>query len=206
MKNTKFYTFARGLVAVVFKIFYRYKVIGRENVPESGRLLFCSNHMQFKDPILLGVIQKRQVSFMAKKELFSNKILGGLFKALGAFPVERAVGVGALRRGADILRKDGIVGMFIEGTRSKTGELLPPKSGAILLATETESPIVPVAIACRNGKPPRIFRKIYINVGKPITLEQMNLKDGGKEEMRAAGREVMAEIKTLRDEILQKKV
>lgn len=143
---------------------------------------------------------------MAKKELFEKFGLGMLLRGLGVFPVERAGGIGALKTATRILKQDGIVGLFIEGKRSKTGELLPPKSGAVLLASKTDSPVVPVAIACRNGKPPRLFKKIYVNVGKPIQTKDLNLEGSTKADMDAASHLIMKEIKKLRDEIVNAEV
>lgn len=198
MKRSGLYHFAQVVLPPIFKLFYRYQIIGKENIPETGGLLLCANHTSYKDPVLLGLIQKRPVRFMAKKELFRNRFLSWLIRTLGAFPVERSGGVSAIRNGIDIVKKGGVLGIFIEGTRSKTGELRNPKPGVILLATEGEAPIVPVDIIGEDGKPPRVFRRCVIRVGTPIVHGDLPMEDGSSAAMRKSSRVVMEAIKALR--------
>lgn len=200
MRKTGLYHFAQILLTPIFKLIYRYQVIGSENVPSEGGVLLCGNHTRYKDPIFLGLIQKRQVWFMAKQELFKNKFLAFIITKLGAFPVYRTSGTSAIKRGLDILEQDGIVGIFIEGTRSKTGELLKPKPGATMLAYETKSPVVPVYISQADGTPPKAFKKTIIRVGKPITVEELGMEDGSGMAMRKASRGIMEEIRKLKEE------
>lgn len=202
MKKTGLYKFAQTVLPPIFKVLYRYQVIGRENIPGDGSLLLCSNHTSYKDPIFMGIVQRRQVYFMAKKELFKSKFLSKLISMLGAFPVERAGGISAIKKGIDILEDNGVVGLFIEGTRSKTGELLKPKPGAIMLASETDSTIVPMAIIGKDGKPPKVFRRAYINIGKPLSVADLGLTENTGMALRQASRVVMEKIKVLRDEVL----
>lgn len=203
-KPMPLYRFAMTILPPIFKLFYRYKIIGKENIPQDGRVLICSNHTVYKDPIFLGLSAKpRQVFFMAKQELFKNKFVGFIIRKLGAFPVERAGGASAIKHGIDLLENDEALGIFIEGTRSKTGELLKPKPGVILLSYDTKAPIVPMAIVGKNGKPPKIFSRTVVRIGKPIAFEELGMTDSTGLEMRKASRKVMAEIKALRDETLR---
>ena len=202
MKTQGLYQFAVAILRPIFKLLYWYKVIGRENVPDDQPLLLCSNHTAYKDPIFLGISQKKQVRFMAKSELFKNKLLGWLISHLGAFPVERSGGVSAIHRGIEILKQKGIVGIFIEGTRSKTGEPLRPKPGFVMLAYETRATVVPIAIVGKNGKPPRVFSRTVVNIGKPIPFDELGMKDNSSMEMRKVSRAVMEQIKELRAEVL----
>lgn len=202
MKKTGLYRFTQVVVPPLFRLLYRCRIYGRENVPQSGSVLMCSNHTSNTDPIFLGMTQKRQVWYMAKKELFKNRFIAWILTGLGAFPVERSGGVSAIRRGLDILRKDGVVGIFIEGTRSKTGELLKPKPGVTMLAYETKSPIVPVAIIGADGKKPKVFHKVIVNIGKPIPFEELGMEEASGLSMRNASRTVMEQIRLLREEAL----
>lgn len=202
MKKTGLYRFAQIFFLPIFRLLFRCKIIGSENVPKDGPVLMCSNHTTYKDPLFLGCVQKRQVWFMAKKELFNNKFFGWIINKLGAFPVDRSVGAGAINRGIEILENDGVVGIFIEGTRSKTGELLKPKPGVVMLAYDTNATVVPLCILGKNGKPPRIFKKTIINVGKPMPVEALGMSDGSGVEMRKASRHVMEEISKLREDIV----
>ena len=202
MKTQGLYRFAVTLMRLIFKPLYWYKVIGRENVPEDGPLLLCSNHTAYKDAIFMGISQKKQVRFMAKSELFKNKLVAWVLSRLGAFPVERSGGASAIRRGIEILKQKGIVGIFIEGTRSKTGEPMRPKPGFVMLAYETHATVVPIAIVGKNGKPPRIFSRTVINIGKPVPFEELGMKDSSNMEMRRISRVIMEQIKELRTEVL----
>jgi 1-acyl-sn-glycerol-3-phosphate acyltransferases len=203
-KKTGLYRFAQIVVPLIFKLLYWYKVVGRDKVPETGAVLMCCNHSAYKDPLLLGLTQKRQIHFMAKRELFENKFLGFLVRKLGVFPVERSGGMAGIKKAIEVLKSNKVVGIFIEGTRSKTGELLKPKPGVAMLAYDSKAVIVPVAIVGKNGKPPRLFTKTIVNVGDPIPFEELNMADNSSLEMRKASRLIMEKIKDLREEILNK--
>ena len=87
------YFLAKYVMLFFFKILHPYRIIGRENMPLTGKLLVCSNHVTMGDPIYLGcAIPKRQLHYMAKAELFENKLIGGFLKSLGAFPISRGTG------------------------------------------------------------------------------------------------------------------
>ena len=202
MKKKPLYRFGQTVLRPVFKLLYRYQIIGLEHIPADGPVVICSNHTAYKDPILLGLTTKRQVWFMAKKELFKNKFLAFLLNRLGVFAVERSVGISAILRGIDLLREGAAVGIFIEGTRSKTGELLKPKPGAVLLAFETKAPVVPVAIVGKDGRQPRIFSRTVIRIGERIPFEDLGVQENSPMEMRRAARLIMERIKGLRDKTL----
>ena len=89
MKESKLYRVVVTIIRPFVRILYRLKVIGLENIPEKNGVIICPNHTSNADPVVLAVSLKRQVYFMAKAELFKNKILRKLFKMVGAFPVER---------------------------------------------------------------------------------------------------------------------
>lgn len=197
-----FYKIARAIVPPFIWLLMPYKILGKKNVPKDGPLLLCSNHTAYKDPVFMALVQKRQLYFMAKMELFKKKLAAFFIRNLGAFPIERSGGTDGIKSGIDILNNDGVVGIFIEGTRSKTGELLRPKPGVTMLAYDTKATVVPMAIVGKNGKPPRIFTKTIINVGEPISFEELGMKDSSGLEMRKASRLIMEEIRKLRNEAL----
>lgn len=90
--------------------------------------------------------------------------------------------------------------MFPEGTRSKTGELLNPKMGMVMLAYKTHCTILPVAIVGEGGKPPKVFKKMVINIGKPIRFEDMGLTEDSGMIYRRVSRNIFAEVQKLREE------
>ena len=195
------YAFAVFVVRLIFKPLYRYRVIGKENLPKNGRFLYVSNHISELDPIFLALISKRQIHYMAKQELFKIKIFGVLLKFIGTFPVERGTGgASALDKANEYLNNEKVVGIFIEGTRSKNGELLKPKTGVSLVAYRAKTPVIPISIASSNGKYPKPFGKVLINIGKAIEYDALDIQDSTGIQLRKASRIMMAEIKELYDE------
>lgn len=204
-KKSLLYTLGQGLLRLFFMPVYRIRVEGAENMPTSGPVLLCSNHVSAKDPVVLGICQKRQVFYMAKEELFRNPFIGAVLRGLGAFPVKRGSGgADALEEGYKLLDDNAVVGVFIEGHRSETGELQKPKTGAALLAYRTKAAVVPVCITAADGKKPRPFHKMLISFGKPITAEQLAIPDESSMQLRRASRTIMGEITNLRASALKK--
>lgn len=196
MKRNHFYFFWRAVLLPFFKLIYRMKYIDRENVPENGAYILASNHRLATDPIMLGMGLKRQVLFMAKEELFRNKFISWFLRKLGAFPVSRGkADTGSIRHFENALENGALMGIFIEGTRSKDGEFLPPKNGCSLIAWDTKTPVIPV---CHT----KIGSRTVFHFGKPLSLEDMGFEKGGAREFRNASRVIMDHIKALRAEDL----
>ena len=196
MKRNHFYFFWRAVLLPFFKLIYRMKYIGRENVPENGAYILASNHRLATDPIMLGMGLKRQVLFMAKEELFKNKFISWFLRKLGAFPVSRGkADTGSIRHFENALENGALMGIFIDGTRSKDGEFLPPKNGCSLIAWDTKTPVIPV---CHT----KIGSRTVFHFGKPLSLEDMGFEKGGAREFRNASRVIMDHIKALRAEDL----
>ena len=204
MKRSALYVFCKSAALAFFRLFMPYRIVNAENMPKSGRVIICCNHLTFKDPILLtGVAGKRQVNFMAKMELFKNPLLGSLFRSVGAFAVNRGKGdSSAINRAQELLQKEQVVGIFIEGTRSKVGAFLQPKSGAVMLAFQNNAPILPVCITGRKGIFPKLFHRVDVVCGPLITPEQLKIEHGSGSEYRQASRLVMGRIMELRDPAL----
>lgn len=203
-KTGKLYAFGRWLLRLFYLPVYRVRVEGRENIPEEGPILLCSNHVAMKDPVMLGIVQKRQVFYMAKEELFRSRFIGGLLRRLGAFPVRRGTGgTDALQEAYTLLEENAVVGVFIEGHRSKTGELQNPKTGAALLAYRTGAPVVPVCITAQDGKLPAPFKRTLIRFGKPLPAAELHMEDDSSMQLRRASRSIMGEIKRLREASLK---
>ena len=195
------YFLAKYVMLFFFKILHPYRIIGRENMPLTGKLLVCSNHVTMGDPIYLGcAIPKRQLHYMAKAELFENKLIGGFLKSLGAFPISRGTGgAQGIQTAIDLLEEEKVVCMFPEGTRSKTGELLNPKMGMVMLAYKTHCTILPVAIVGEGGKPPKVCKNmgltedsgmIYRRVSRNIFAEVQKLREEGLDIMENRWKEV----------------
>lgn len=164
-----FYKIVRVLVKIFFFFVFRIKVHGKENMPSSGGAVVAINHKSNWDVPIAGIYAPRQLGFMAKAELFKNKILSWLFTSLGAFPVQRGKGdIGAIKSALLRLRNGDIVAMFPEGKRVKNGETAKAKPGAVMLATRANVPVVPIKLTGNY----KWFSKIDMYIGKPIDYSE----------------------------------
>ena len=189
------YGFLKGILPTMFRIIYRAEVHGQENVPKEGGAIIAANHISSWDPPFVGAFCPRRVSFMAKKELFENSIFSSIITSLGAFPVNRgAADRNAIKTALTVLGEGKCLGLFPEGTRSKSGKLGEPEAGIGLIAYKANVPIVPVAITGTNGK--GLFPKFTIRFGKPIPAGDP--KD--KKLMTTLPTQIMTEIQKLLDE------
>lgn len=197
------YRIGKVVCTPIFKAFYRYKIVNKNNIPEQGGFIVASNHLSFSDPVLLGLGQKRRLFFMAKLELFKNKFFGALIRALGAFPVERGAGDGkAIKTGEDLIKEGNVMTIFIEGGRSKTGDFMRPRSGCALVAQQMQVPVIPACITV-VGNPKHTFAKRVIHFGEPLTPQKLGLTpDGDRRQLKNATNMIMDEIKNMREQDL----
>jgi 1-acyl-sn-glycerol-3-phosphate acyltransferase len=186
-----FYTFARSIAAGVLKSFYRLEMVGLENIPKQGGVLLCSNHINNFDPPLVGIKIPRPVYFMAKEELFSVPVFGKVIKMCNAFPVKRGMSDrDALRKGLNILKEGNVLGLFPEGTRSRTGELGKGLAGAGFFASRSNAVVIPCGII----GPYKIFQKIKVVYGKPIEMDELRKNKASAEQVTEL---IMSEIQKL---------
>ncbi len=183
-----FYRFACTGVRFLLWLLTRCVVEGLENVPLTGPFLLVSNHLSMLDPPILGALLPRRITFMAKEEAFRHPILGPVVTWYGAFAVRRGqADRQALRTAADVLKAGGVVGMFPEGHRSKTGRMNKAFAGSALVAHMAKAPILPVAIIGteRLGSPFALLSRptLTIRVGEPFLLERGEGERGDLEAM-----------------------
>lgn len=175
------YQWVRFVCWCWFRLFYRLKIQGRENLPMTGPVLVISNHQSFLDPILIGMATgKRPMSMLARRNLFKPFFMGWLLRSLNGIPVERgSADLAAMRTCIEVLKKGEGLSLFPEGTRSEDGRVLPLKSGMLLIAKRAGATIVPMAISGsfeawpRSRKLPHLTGRIRVRWGKAMTLEQI---------------------------------
>ena len=121
-----------------------------------------------------------------------------------AFPVERGAGDNkAIKTGEDLIKDGEIMTIFLEGGRTKTGELMRPRSGCALVAQQMQVPVIPACITV-VGNPKHTFARRVIHFGEPLTPEELGLTpDGGRRELKDASNRIMAEIKKMREQDLR---
>lgn len=186
-----FYSFAKAVVSAIFKPLYRIEVIGTENIPKDKGILLCCNHIHNFDPPVLGITFPRPIVFMAKEEIFRVPILKTIVKHLHAFPVKRGMSDReALRNGLATLKEGKVLGIFPEGTRSKTGEIGKGLAGVGFFALRTDAVVIPCAIIGSY----KLFRKLKVVYGKPIDMSKLREEKKSADEVTEV---IMSHIKEL---------
>lgn len=192
-----FYRVMKNAANIVLWPKQRTKYTNKMQIPKEGRYIIASNHISAFDPINIAIGQRRCIRFMAKAELFKNPVVAWVLTKLGAFPVDRGKGDWDSINNAKKMIDDGdAIGIFIEGTRSKTGELLRPKSGAVLIAHQMDCSIIPVSVTYKSKKK-HFFSRIYITYGEPVTPAELGITTGAPREYREASRILMEKIKVM---------
>ena len=171
------YALVRGIVAPLFRVYFRMHISGAGCIPSEGAAIVAPNHKSFWDSFFIGVCTRRHVRFMAKTELIQARY-GRLLVRLGAFPVRRGqADEDALETARVVLRQGGLLALFPEGTRVRDPDNLGhPRRGAGRLALETGAPLVPCAIAgteqiFRGGFP--VPRRVQVAFSAPIPVSEL---------------------------------
>ncbi|MDL2220141.1 1-acyl-sn-glycerol-3-phosphate acyltransferase [Eubacteriales bacterium OttesenSCG-928-N14] len=192
------YRLAKILKWLLRPIFMWVKCDDKSPLNRQGAFIVCCNHVHALDPLSVADICPRKISFMAKQELFRNRLIAWFLTRLNAFPVDRqGSDIGAIKTALRRIKDGWALGIFPEGTRAKTDEMLPFHSGAALLALRTNVPVIPCAI----DKHYRLFFvRIYMKVGQPMDFSDL-LQNGkpGQEEYDIATERIRQEIYRLRD-------
>jgi 1-acyl-sn-glycerol-3-phosphate acyltransferase len=193
------YELVRLATSLYAYVFLRARSIGTDNIPQSGPVIIAPNHFSFMDHFLCGAFTRRKLRFMAKSQLFTPPMVH-IYSPGGVFPVRRgAQDEEAFITAETILEDGGVVCMYCEGGRSRTGALAEnAKPGIGRLALETGATIVPVAIhgsaKVRNWKRLQ-FPKIIVQYGTPFRFERVEAPDRGQHQ--AAADEIFTEIRAL---------
>jgi 1-acyl-sn-glycerol-3-phosphate acyltransferase len=142
-----YHAFKWSIVSPMLHAYFRGRIYGVENVPQSGPLVVVSNHASYFDPPIVSNCVRRPVAYMAKEELFEVPVLAQAIKLYGAYPVSRGTADrNSIRSALEYLDNGWAVGVFLQGTRTPDGKISDPKRGAALLAAKAQAPFLPVSL------------------------------------------------------------
>ena len=187
----------KGTIFIYCKIVYRVKIVGLENVPKKGSVLFCANHRSFLDAPLLEVTCKRDdTRFLAKEELAKNPFMAYLGKVFNVILVKRNDrDLGPMKESLKTLKDNQCIALFPEGTRNGLKKGIKPKTGVAYFALNSDAKVIPVGI--KGGEKP--FRKTVITYGKPLELEEYKSNKKDKEIVQVVTDKIMENIINLTD-------
>ena len=198
-KKRSGYMIVRAIIRPFTKFFLRIHVHGLENVPAEGPAIICSNHIAIRDVFIIAVSAKRQIRFIAKKELSRVPLLGRIIKALGAVFVDRkGADVGALRSSVELLEQGELISIFPQGHRNPGVDPAKTKikNGAALIAYRSGADVLPAFINVKKHKY-GFFRRVDLYFGELIPNSELGFVNGGKDEYEAAGKKIFSAILAL---------
>jgi 1-acyl-sn-glycerol-3-phosphate acyltransferase len=178
-------------------LFTPLRVYGAERVPPRGGAVFAFNHFSWLDPAAFGAASPRTVYFMAKSEAHRIPGLGPLIRAFGTFSVRRGESDReAVRLMRKIVSEGHALGLFVEGTRQRSGVPGPVQAGAAMAALQEDVPVVPAAIHGSQTWRPGNFAPVSIAWGEPMRFDGLPRNGRG---YREASGEIQQELKRLWD-------
>jgi 1-acyl-sn-glycerol-3-phosphate acyltransferase len=192
-----------------FAIYFRWRVFNPERVPLTGPVILASNHASYIDPPLVGAGVRRQISFLARDNIFHVPILAAILRSWEVVPVDRDGGTGrGLKQILNRLEQGGAVILFPEGTRSRHGELNPARSGIGLTVIKSSAPVVPARVFGTHdafGPHHRVPRpqRLTVKYGQPLWFKEQRAeaaecsKQRVKEIYQQVAHTIMAEIAKL---------
>ena len=198
-----YYSLGYHLSRLLAQLLYRFRIIHRERVIQTGPVILAMNHQSFLDPPLAGNACDRAIFFLAKKSLMNVPVLGWLLPKLNVIPVNlEGSDRSALKALIRILSAGECALVFPEGSRTPDGELQPPLPGVGLLIAKTRAPVVPMRIFGAFDVWPirgklRLRGKITIVVGKPLYFPDADLAGSGKDLYQRLSQRVMDAITAL---------
>jgi len=198
------YWFFANLARILARLFFNFRIIHRERLPETGGLILAANHQSYFDPPLVGICSRRAVHYLARKTLLQWPFFGPMFPDMNVIPVDRdGNDMSALKT---VIRKiqagEGVV-LFPEGTRSPDGQLQPAQAGVGLVIAKTLAPVVPMRIfgsyeAFPRGSKGVKLHPIRVVVGEPIYFTKEDVANATRETYRQLGQRVMDAIGKLK--------
>lgn len=179
------YKFACFIVRWFYKIFFFARITGLENLPKEGGYAFCGNHKSNHDAPLVASLVKTKMNFLSKKEACDAPVLGAFLKKVGAISIDRdKKDIAAIKESLRVMKSGMGLMVFPQGTRMKKVTPESVKPGILSMAHKAGVPVIPFGIAGNF----RLFGGIRVNIGKPITVEEIGkiLEIEGRAEMNSA--------------------
>ena len=189
--------------AILYKLLFGFKAVGKENIPSKGGCILASNHLSHLDPLALGIPSCRRLNFIARKSLFNGRFFGRFMSSISVFAVgEERMDARGIKEALRRLKAGKIVAMFPEGTRSKDGKLQPGKIGIGLLALKSRVPVVPVRVIGTGQALPigaRFIRPRPVSTyfGRPLEFDQSYYQGKMKDNYLRASQLIMEQISRL---------
>ena len=175
--NRAVYWAVRAVLQPFFRLYFRMARTGRDHIPD-GPVILAANHRSFLDPFIVGCCLRRPVYFVAKQELFRNRLQAWILNSLGAFPVRRGESdEDSVQTALELLARGEAVVIFPEGTRVRSGALGAPRRGVGRLALESGAPVVPVAVSgTENARRGWLVRpaKVSVRCGRPLAFPRVD--------------------------------
>ena len=198
------------ILGPLLRLLFRPWVEGEENIPAEGAAIFASNHLSFSDSIFLPLVLPRRITFLAKSDYFTGRGIKGrataaFFRGAGQLSVDRSggqAGLAAVNSGLKVLRRNELLGIYPEGTRSPDGRLYRGRTGVARMALQAGCPVLPVAMigtdkAQPSGKRvPKIMR-IGVRIGKPLDFSRYEGMEEDRFVLRSVTDEIMYELMLL---------
>ncbi|MFJ3234211.1 lysophospholipid acyltransferase family protein [Streptomyces sp. NPDC086787] len=208
-----YYLLKYVVLGPLLRLVFRPRIEGLGNVPASGPAIVAGNHLSFSDHFLMPAMLKRRITFLAKAEYFTGpgikgRLTAAFFRSAGQIPVDRSgkeAGQAAIREGLGVLRKEELLGIYPEGTRSHDGRLYKGKVGVAVMALRAGVPVVPCAMigtfeAQPPGKVVPHVRRVGIRFGKPLDFSRYAGMENEKAILRAVTDEIMYAILSLSEQ------
>ncbi len=187
--------FIIALIKLFVKLVYKINITGKQYLDIEGGYVLTANHRSNWDVFVLYAMLDKELNFMAKAELFKNKLLAWVLKKFGAFPVKRNTNdLKAVKQALQILNDGKILAIFPEGTRCAELDVDNAKAGAVLFASRCQKPIIPVAVTGEY----KLGARLNIVIGEPVYFAEKKLS---QEELNSNTVVVMKKIKELAESV-----
>jgi 1-acyl-sn-glycerol-3-phosphate acyltransferase len=196
-----YYWLGYQLSRLIGHLFFRFRVLHRERMIQTGSVILAMNHQSFLDPPLGGINCDRGIYFLARRSLLDSPVLGWLLPKLNVIPVDQeGIDRTALKTLIRVIKEGNAALVFPEGTRTPDGTLQPAQPGVGLIIAKTRAPVVPMRIfgafdAWPIGGQLRLWRAVTVVIGHPILFSPNDLDSKNYQQLSQRVMDAIAELK-----------